>query len=327
MPENHGSTVTVPGTAGRITRRGRGVAVIVVALLLIGGLALAALWSSGSGGFTGERPPGGARPSPSPTPPWDRHPDSVAAVGDSITQGFDACSLLADCTRASWVTGTDPGVRSLASRLIDDAPSRHSWNFAVSGSVMADLPAQMERAARKRPELVTVLAGANDACRPTVGQMTPVSELRADFRSALRTLHTARPKTQVYVASLPDLKRLWSQGRGDPWGARVWGLGICQSMLRDPQSTTPAARERRQQVHERVIAYNSALEQECARFLRCRYDGGAVFRYRFTKKEVSRWDWFHPSKAGQRKLAELAYRGITARQPASASRDFGQPSP
>lgn len=320
MPERRGGagggTPHHPDVAGRITRRGRVVGVVAVALLLIGGLALAAACVSGSGDTTGERPPGAARPSPSPTPPWDRHPDSIAAVGDSITQGFDACSLLADCARASWVTGTDASVRSLAARLIDDRPSRHSWNYAVSGSVMADLPSQMERAARKRPELVTVLAGANDACRPTVEQMTPVAELRADFRAALRTLHEARPRTQVYVASLPDLKRLWSQGRGDPWGERVWGLGICQSMLRDPQSTTPAAQERRRQVQERVVAYNSVLEEECGRLLRCRYDGGAVFRYRFTKTEVSRWDWFHPSKAGQRKLAELAYRGITARHPA-----------
>lgn len=313
MPERRGPAGTAPGAGGRVTRRGRVAAVASAALLLTGGLALAAACGSGSGGTTGERPPGAARPSPSPTPPWDRHPDSIAAVGDSITQGFDACSLLADCTRASWVTGTDAAVRSLAVRLIEKAPRRHSWNFAVSGSVMAGLPRQMQRAALKRPELVTVLAGANDACRPTAGRMTPVQDFRADFRTALRTLHKARPKTQVYVSSLPDLKRLWSQGRGDPWGARVWGLGICQSMLRDPESTTPAARERRQRVHERVKAYNSALEEECGRFLRCRFDGGALFRYRFTKKELSRWDWFHPSKAGQRKLAEIAYRGITAR--------------
>jgi lysophospholipase L1-like esterase len=178
---------------------------------------------------------------------------------------------------------------------------------------MSDLPQQMERASRKRPDLVTVLAGANDACRPTVEQMTPVEDFRADFRASLRTLRESRPKAHVYVSSVPNLKRLWSEGRGDPWGERVWSLGICQSMLRDPMSVTPAARERRQEVHERVMAYNSALKEECAKMLRCRYDGGAVFRYRFTKAELSRWDWFHPSKAGQRKLAELAYRGITAR--------------
>ncbi|NLU71645.1 SGNH/GDSL hydrolase family protein [Streptomyces sp. HNM0575] len=313
MPQRHGPVTGGLGTGGRIRRRGRAVAVTVATLLLIGGLALAAALGFGSGGMTGERPPDASRPSSPPPPPWDRRPASVAAVGDSITQGFDACSLLADCARVSWVTGTDSAVRSIAERLVDDHPSRHSWNFAVSGSVMADLPRQMERAARKRPELVTVLAGANDACRPTAGQMTSVADFRAGFRTALRTLHEARPKTQVYVASVPNLKRLWAQGRNEKWAKRVWGLGICQSMLRDPQSDAPADRERRQQVHERVLAYNSALEEECGRYLRCRYDGGAVFRYRFTKTELSRWDWFHPSRTGQRKLAELAYRGITAR--------------
>ncbi|WP_314172427.1 SGNH/GDSL hydrolase family protein [Streptomyces winkii] len=314
MPERRAAAGGGPSTGGRRTRRGRAVAVTSAALLLAGGLALAAACGIGSGGTTGERPQDSARPSPSPTRPWDRHPESVAAVGDSISRGFDACSLLADCDRVSWVTGTDPSVRSLAARLIDKSPARHSWNFAVSGSVMADLPAQMERAARKRPELVTVLAGANDACRPTVEQMTPVGEFRSDFRAALRTLHESRPKAQMYVSSLPDLKRLWSQGRDDAWGERIWDLGICQSMLRDARSMKPAAQERRQQVHERVMAYNSVLKDECGRFLRCRYDGGAVFRYRFTKTELSRWDWFHPSRAGQRKLAELAYRGITARR-------------
>ncbi|HEV7627118.1 MAG TPA: GDSL-type esterase/lipase family protein [Streptomyces sp.] len=282
--------------------------------MLLGGLGLAVSCGSGSGSDTGQRSSDAARPSPSPTRPWDRHPASIAAVGDSITQGFDACSLLADCARVSWVTGTDSKVDSLARRLIGAEPSSHSWNHAVSGSVMADLPAQMERAARHDPELVTVLSGANDACMPTTAQMTPTEDFRADFGAALRTLHEARPKTHVYVSSVPNLKRLWSQGRGDEWGEKIWSLGICQSMLRDPKAMTRAAQDRRQKVHEQVIAYNDALKSECAKVLRCRYDGGSVFRYRFTKAELSRWDWFHPSKEGQRKLAELAYRGITARQ-------------
>lgn len=314
MPERRRATSLGSAAGDGISRRGRLAAVTAFALLLIGGLVLAAAFGSGSGSDSGQRAPGSARPSPSPTPPWDRHPESIAAVGDSITQGFDACSLLSDCARASWVTGTDSAVQSLAHRLIDDAPTRHSWNYAVSGSVMAELPAQMERAARRDPDLVTVLAGANDACRPTTAQMTPTQDFRAEFRRALTTLRQAQPKAHVYVASVPDLKRLWSQGRGDAWGEQVWGLGICQSMLRDPKSMTQAAQDRRQEVHERVIAYNTALKEECAKMLRCRYDGGAVFRYRFTKTELSRWDWFHPSKAGQRKLAELAYRGITARR-------------
>jgi len=318
MPESRRAAGTDHAGRDPISRRGRAVATGALALTVVGGIALAAACGSGSGGTTEQRPPGAARPSgapsPSPTPPWDRHPASVAAVGDSITRGFDACSLLSDCSRASWATGSDSAVGSLAHRLVDAAPARHSWNYAVSGSLMAGLPAQMERAARQDPELVTVLSGANDACRPTTAQMTSAGTFRAGFREALRTLHRKRPEAQVYVSSVPDLRRLWSQGRKDPWGERVWGLGICQSMLRDPQSMTKAAQDRRQAVYDRVVAYNGVLKEECAKVLRCRYDGGAVFHYRFSKAELSRWDWFHPSKAGQRKLADLAYRGITARQ-------------
>ncbi len=64
------------------------------------------------------------------------------------------------------------------------------------------------------------------------------------------------------------------------------------------------------------MAYNTVLKQECAKDLRCRYDNGAVFDYRFTEAELSNWDWFHPSKKGQHSLAQLAYEEITARRPA-----------
>ncbi len=51
---------------------------------------------------------------PKPTPTWDRSPTSMAAVGDSITRGFDACTVLSDCPEVSWATGSDTKVKSLA---------------------------------------------------------------------------------------------------------------------------------------------------------------------------------------------------------------------
>ncbi|MEU2083991.1 SGNH/GDSL hydrolase family protein [Streptomyces albus] len=300
--------------------RPRTAAICAFALFLVAGLVLAVACGGGSGGGDGsgaQRAESSARPHAKPAPRriWDRSPSSLAAVGDSITRGFDACSLLADCTKVSWATGTADGVNSLARRLLSD-PRGKSWNYAVSGAVMADLPQQMRRAAAHKPGMVTVMSGANDACRPTVGTMTPVADFRASFREALRVLRAEAPKTQVYVSSVPNLERLWEQGRTNPIGQRVWGLGICQSMLKNPQSTAPADQERRQRVQQRVIAYNTVLKQECAKDLRCRYDNGAVFDYRFTPQELSNWDWFHPSQAGQRSLAELAYEQITRKRPA-----------
>ncbi|MFD7130295.1 SGNH/GDSL hydrolase family protein [Streptomyces sp. NPDC059894] len=250
----------------------------------------------------------------SPTPVWDSSPASLAAVGDSITRGFDACTVLSDCPEVSWATGGSAEVNSLAVRLLGAArAATHSWNYAETGSRMADLPAQMRRAAARGPALVTVMAGANDACRASAEAMTPVADFRAQFQDALRTLRRAAPKAQVYVASVPNLKRLWAQGRTNALGKQVWKLGICPSMLGDADALDSAANLRRATVQQRVEDYNTVLKEVCAKDLRCRFDGGAVYEYRFGTDQLSHWDWFHPSTNGQARLAEIAYRQVTAR--------------
>ncbi|MFF7854007.1 SGNH/GDSL hydrolase family protein [Streptomyces sp. NPDC007904] len=297
-------------TRGR--RRARAVGAVVAAAVLgvagcdaVGGDAPAPSGAGASGG-----------PSPKPTPVWDTSPSSVAAVGDSITTGFDACAVLTDCPEVSWATGGSERVDSLAVRLLGRAgAAERSWNYAVAGARMADLPGQVNRAVRRAPQLVTVMAGANDACRDTTAAMTPVADFRADFQEAMDTLREALPKTQVYVASVPNLKRLWSEGRKDPLGKEVWKLGICPSMLGDADALDAAAAQRRDTVQKRVEDYNEVLREVCAEDRRCRYDGGAVHAYRFGTGQLSRWDWFHPSVDGQARLAEIAYRTVTAKRP------------
>ncbi|MBM7438778.1 SGNH/GDSL hydrolase family protein [Streptomyces sp. HB132] len=295
-------------------RRARSAAVTLAAVALAGGAVLTGCTSDG--GPAGRDSEGARSASPAPTPAWDASPASVAAVGDSITRGFDACSVLADCPEVSWATGTDDGVRSLAVRLLGASKAAsHSWNHAVSGARMAQLPEQMALAAKEEPELVTVMIGANDACRDSVRLMTPEADFRASFEASMRQLRATAPKAQVYVSSVPDLKRLWSTGRENPLGKQIWKLGICRSMLGDADDMGPAAVSRRNAVQKRVVAYNEVLRDVCARDERCRYDGGAVFEYRFTGEQLSEWDWFHPGRNGQARLAEIAYRNVTASGP------------
>ncbi|MGP3685889.1 SGNH/GDSL hydrolase family protein [Streptomyces sp. IBSNAI002] len=293
---------TAPRSRARRTLAGAGAAAVLLAGALTG-------CGPGGPGAEGER---GAQAAPR----WNTAPASIAAVGDSITRGFDACSVLADCPEVSWATGNDPAVRSLAARLLGEAeaPAR-SWNLAVTGSRMADVPAQLSQAAAYKPDLVTVMVGSNDACRPTASSMTPVAEFRAGFETALSGLRASTPGTQVYVSSVPDLQRLWEQGKDDPMVRRIWSLGICQSMLADPLSAGSGAQARREQVRARVVEYNEVLREVCAKDTLCRYDGGAVFQYPFSTDQLSRWDWFHPGKDGQARLAELAHRQVTAAQP------------
>ncbi|MFJ2933637.1 SGNH/GDSL hydrolase family protein [Streptomyces sp. NPDC087219] len=290
--------------------------------------ATAALLCAGalSGCTTGEpaakAPEAGATPkaaprtapkaAPKPASLWDVSPSSVAAVGDSVTRAFDACAVLADCPESSWATGTDTSVNSLALRLLGpEKVATRSWNLARTGARMAELPEQMAVAAAERPELVTVMMGANDACRATPDLMTPVADFRAHFETALARLRKGAPKAQVYVASVPSLMHLWSTGRVSPRGLEVWKLGICGAMLSDAEDLSAAAERRRTEVQDRVVAYNRVLSEVCAKDERCRYDGGAVFGFRFDSGQLSPWDFFHPSRDGQARLAELAYRRIT----------------
>jgi lysophospholipase L1-like esterase len=281
-------------------------------------LAVAAAVVLGAAGCQGGGSPAsqGTKARAARPPAWDRSPDSVAAVGDSITRGFDACTVLSDCPEASWATGSDAEVESLAVRLLGTAgAAERSWNYAVTGARMADLPGQMAQAVARRPELVTVMVGGNDACRASASAMTSVADFRAGFEESMRTLRSALPKTQVYVSSVPNLKRLWSEGRSNALGKQVWKLGICPSMLADADDLTSAATLRRDTVQQRVVEYNKVLAEVCAKDRRCRFDGGAVYDYRFGTDQLSHWDWFHPSKDGQARLAEIAYRKVTAGSP------------
>lgn len=290
-------------------------------LALVAGAALLGGCSTGGAPAAAKSPPAGSpsahtsHSTPSAAPaaparPWNVHPATVAALGDSITRGFDACKPLLDCPDVSWATGTRDSVGSVASRVAEGG----GWNLARTGARVRNLPAQAREAAAHKPAMVTILIGANDVCRRTTGAMTSVADFRADFTETLSYLHRTLPATQVLVASVPDLQRLWSVGRGSAVAQQLWKLGLCPTMLDDPSSDAPAARSRRAAVRDRVVAYNAAMGAVCAQYVRCRYDGGAVFRYAFTAAQLSAWDWFHPNPAGQHELAALL-AGVASRPP------------
>jgi lysophospholipase L1-like esterase len=235
-------------------------------------------------------------------------PQSMAALGDSITRAFHSnCGLLNDCPENSWSTGS--AVDSHAVRIGDLTGSAvRADNLAVTGAVAADIASQAANIAPDT-EYVTVLVGANDACTDTVSQMTPVADFRSDIEIALDTISGVAPAADVYVVSIPDLYRLWEVGSASGSARFTWWLyGICQSMLQSPRSTQQADVQRRLTVRQRVIDFNAALEAECAEYVgTCHYDGGAVFGYPFVLSQLSTIDYFHPNVTGQQVLAAVTW--------------------
>jgi lysophospholipase L1-like esterase len=252
----------------------------------------------------------GARPGATTKPSNSDLPSSMAALGDSITAGVGACITFANCGRQSWSTGGSGLVNSHYRRLRADnrAIKDNAHNYSVPGARAADLPSQVDKAVGAKVEYVTLLVGANDACRGQVADMTPVADFRQSLDAALGRLRKGLPKARVLVVSIPDLNRLWEIGHTEGRAVKAWSRGTCQALLANPTSTAGADVRRRAAVGKRIDAYNAQLAAACKAYgSRCIYDGGAVHRVRFNLDMVNRLDWFHPDSDGQKKLAEVTY--------------------
>ncbi|HEY1014439.1 MAG TPA: SGNH/GDSL hydrolase family protein, partial [Herpetosiphonaceae bacterium] len=240
--------------------------------------------------------------------PRTGYPDKITATGDSITRAANATLPIGEHPELSWATGTDASVNSVYKRILAANPgiSGNNSNVAVSGSKMAALNAQMQAAVAGNPEYVTVVMGGNDICTSTEAGMTSATDFGTQFGQALATLSAGAPDAIVFVGSVPDMYKVWQVNRANPQATQIWGqFGICQSMFANPASDAPADEDRRQRVRQRAIDYNAQLRQICAQYIHCRYDNGAFFNAALEAADFG-IDYWHPSTAGQNKLAAAA---------------------
>lgn len=247
-------------------------------------------------------------------------PNRVTALGDSITRGYNSqgvgCSFLVDCPQNSWATGTNAAVNSVLTRIktlnpaaVTSNPVR--GNDAVTGARAAGLAGptgQAQTAIAGNPDLVMILIGANDVCTSSQATMTSTAAFRASIEDALGRLSTQLPDARIAVSSIPNIYNLWDVLKGNASARFIWGLfGICQSMLANPLGNTAADVARRNAVRQRNIDFNTILQEECAEYIHCRYDGGAAFALNFLASDVSTQDYFHPNTNGQVKAALTAW--------------------
>jgi hypothetical protein len=239
------------------------------------------------------------------------YPSSIASTGDSITRAFNTCSVpFVDCAANSWSTGSNATVNSHYRRILQVNPAIAGRNFndARTGARMNALGGQVATAVSQGAEYVTILMGANDVCTSSVSTMTPTATFEAQFQAAMESLTSGLPNSRIFVASIPDVYRLWEILHNNFSAVLTWSIGgICQSLLANPWSSAPADVARRQQVRDRNVADNAALARVCAQFINCRFDGNAAFNLQFVPSDVSTRDYFHPSVSGQAKAAKVTW--------------------
>jgi hypothetical protein len=234
-------------------------------------------------------------------------PNSMAALGDSITRAYDVCCFYGDHPGQSWSTGytSYDGISSHYERikLAKPAITGHAYNDAVTGAKMSAAPTQAATAVAQSAQYVTILMGANDLCTSSPSTMTPTDTFRTQFQSAMATLMGQDPKPYVFVSSIPNIYQLWQVLHTNSVARWVWAnFHICQSMLGAIRTEAE-----RQQVVAREQAFNQVLADTCAKYSRCRWDGLALYNYQFGASQVSTLDYFHPSLSGQAKLASITW--------------------
>jgi lysophospholipase L1-like esterase len=232
-------------------------------------------------------------------------PKRIAAVGDSITTATDVgwCCVNPRGTNAqyAWSTGTDPAVYSHYQRLVTlhGRPPTAALNAAAPGADSSDLASQFAQVAAFGADYVTVLIGGNDIC----WNPTPIDIFRQRVEAAFATYFTAAPGARVFVSSIPNIYRLWSVLRNNPFAQLTWNaFNICPEML-----SAAATEEQRLALLQLEMSFNDVLASTCGQYAGCRWDGYATFNYPFAPSDVSTVDYFHPSIQGQNTLATITW--------------------
>jgi lysophospholipase L1-like esterase len=284
------------------------------ARLVVACLAVALL-----GGCTANAAPSPASPTSSGSETSGSAPvidgvGTVLVLGDSISLGVNACpGDRRICASGSWVTGNDPTVGSLRSRVARQSPSTQVVNFARDGGRLGTALQYGGAIRDQDPGLVIILLGANDACAPSTGQMTSVELYRSELGQLLNGLRHGLPAAPVLVMSVPDINQVWKLGHADPDADRIWSSSAtCASLLAHPSSESAEDAARRALVAQRVDGFNRAIQEECAAVTGCYTDQGALHHHRFDRSEISTIDYFHPSVAGQSVVADLVWKALKA---------------
>ena len=111
---------------------------------------------------------------------------------------------------------------------------------------------------------------------------------------------------------MPNVAAEWAVVKGG-FGAVIWSSGNLCRTTRGVSATggrlsSTAASASATAAKTRTTQYNTALQQACtAAGTLCDYDGGALTTTPVTKALIGTTDYFHPSIAGQAKIASVQW--------------------
>jgi hypothetical protein len=281
--------------------------------VLVVGLSLAGCTS---GAPEGAAPGSSANQSPSARQAAVATPelDSIAVIGHSGATGTltDPDDYRRDARENSWATGDNPRVQSLYLRLLADHPAMkgHSYNHAVNGTRVDDLPGQFRGVLAEAdvlPDLVVIQSIDND-----IRCDGRDAEYFAAFGDALDGVLTGieanDPGVQFFLVSQWATVEAWAS-----WAVTQpavvqenSGTGPCD-VFRPDGSPRPAGVRSLQAI---VDGYWEQVVSVCARHDGCFTDDGAEQRLFVPVDADLARDLNHLSVEGHAKFAAIAWGAL-----------------
>lgn len=241
------------------------------------------------------------------------------SLGDSLTRaaavGGGTLGNPLNNELANWSTGTDSRVPSHLQK-IEAATGKDVTrkNLSVGGSKVAALVGQAEKAPTNTT-YATILSGGNDVCQASsLEKMPSVDYYKTNMNAAISKLKSRSPQVKIFISSIPNVVGLHELGKTDATAKAVYASNrVCALGLGNVSGETAAqADARRAAVDGRIKAYNNALKEIAASTSNVAYDGGATYNIKSTIADISTADYFHPSYAGQKKVAEATWTAVVA---------------
>lgn len=261
-------------------------------------------------------------------------PKRLSSVGDSITEAINAeeynlfnpinpnhWASYANGYRGfwEWLLGRT-NVNSHNQRITSAFGSKNRKNYmeGVSGADSYDLAPQMQQSVGRQATYVPVLMGHNDVCQNDFTDIPTDAEFEANVRAGLENLRAGLPNgATIYVMAIVDIYRLYQLGQeltslgfidcNIIWAATLLNIYPCGTMLSPANSEAD-----RQYTRSRNLAFNQILEDLVAEYeandSHHHYAfSDATFQYDFQPSQVSGFDCFHPSAAGQKELSRVTW--------------------
>jgi lysophospholipase L1-like esterase len=224
----------------------------------------------------------------------------MASLGDSISRGTDINLLGQEDLADSWTTGASlPG--SLMNLIGANTPAYKmlSDNFAVSGESVLGTASKFDLqtgiVASKGYDIVTVEIGADDVCNGHLGVAGSQTAFRDKLVSNLNLLvNSPNPPKIIALVSIPHIFALtqYPTLANSPICQAAWQL-FCPNL-----QIGQAAFEAQWMAANQAISDAAAIVGGPVHF-----DNGILSGTAFTLPEVSTVDCFHPSIAGQTRIA------------------------